>query len=111
LAVVEKNQGGLSFINLDGSQSKYSLSSIESTKVLSIDYCDETRTFGVLLSTHSVIFIEDGEIQKVHPQNKFMGSEVDIVKLHKHNLWMLISLDGTIQIFKPVLGRAQNQDK
>ena len=64
--------------------------------------------FGILLNTHVTMFIEDGEMQKNHGEMKFSGDEIEIKYLKQHKSWILISMDQTLQIFKPPKGRIQN---
>lgn len=61
LAIVEKKVDSLTFISLNGSipARNYSLNGVDHNRVLSIDYSEDERMFGVLLNTHSVIFVED----------------------------------------------------
>lgn len=64
--------------------------------------------FGVLMNTHVVIFVEDGDMPKVQVDNKFSGNEVEIMYLKKHKLWLLISLDNSIQIFSSEKSRKKS---
>lgn len=37
---------------------------VDQSKILSVDYSEEDRMFGVLMNNRNVCFVEDGEIQK-----------------------------------------------
>ena len=39
---------------------------IDYQKVLSLDYSEDDRLFGLILNNHMVVFVEDGEMQKNH---------------------------------------------
>lgn len=75
LAIVEKKSDLLTFIGINGNQlaKPFELNGIDHNKVLSIDYSEDERIFGVLLSSHMVMFVEDGEIPKVNVDNRFTG--------------------------------------
>lgn len=62
LAIVEKKSGNLSFININGSTpgKPLELANVDYSKVLSIDYSEDDRIFGLLMNNHRVVFIEDG---------------------------------------------------
>lgn len=60
--------GNLNFINMDGSAvtKPLELVGIDYQKVLSLDYSEDDRLFGLILNNHMVVFVEDGEMQKNH---------------------------------------------
>lgn len=49
---------------------------IDPTRVLSIDYSEEERLFGVLMSNRNLCFIEEGEMQKNHGIIRSTGAEI-----------------------------------
>lgn len=101
LAVVEKKSDCLTFLTTTGGVlgKPFTLHGVDHNKVLSIDYSEDDRMFGVLMNTHTVIFVEDTEIPKVQVDNIFSGNEIEIMYLKNHKAWLLMSLDNTVQIF------------
>ncbi len=77
----------------------FELQHIDSNRVLSLDYAEEERLFGVLMSNRSLCFIEDGEMQKNLGVMRSSGSEIEIKYLSTHRLWVLENAPSTIQIF------------
>jgi WD40 repeat protein len=77
----------------------FTLNHIDSSRVLSIDYSDEERLFGILLTNRNLCFVEDGEMQKNHGVIRSSGNEVEIRYLPLHRLWVLESVNSTLQVF------------
>lgn len=59
MAMIQKKSDTLTFLNINGSSmtKPFELNGVDHTKVLSLDYSDDDRMFGVLMSSHHVIFV------------------------------------------------------
>lgn len=93
LALLATNHA-LSFLTLDRTgmreqKSAFVLSHVDCSRVLAMDYAEEERLFGVLLTNRNLIFVEDGEIQKTLGVVRSSGSEVDVKYLPLHKLWVV----------------------
>lgn len=85
---------------------------VDQNKVLSIDYSEEERLFGVLMTNRKVYFIEDAEMQKSYAVLQSTGTEINIYYLHNHKLWVLESIASTLQIiYSPKIMQQEGQHK
>ena len=104
------NNHALSFLSLDrpGGQERpgFTLGHVDCGRVLAVDYAEEERLFGVLLTNRNLVFVEDGEMQKSMGVVRSSGSEVDIRYLPLHGLWVLESVNAALQVFPSPKGRA-----
>jgi hypothetical protein len=55
-------------------EKQFFLAGVDHNKVLSIDYSEDDRMFGVLMNSHLVVFVEDGDMPKINVSNKFDGN-------------------------------------
>jgi hypothetical protein len=66
--------------------------------------------FGVLLTNRNLVFVEDGEMQKVLGVVRSSGNEVDIRYLPLHRLWVVETVSSGLQVFaSPKGGQLQNR--
>ncbi len=67
----------------------FRLQSVDHDRVLALDYSEEERLFGVLMTNRNLCFVEEGEMQKNLGVIRSSGAEVDIRYLPIHRLWAL----------------------
>ena len=107
------NNHSLNFLSLDREadpKTAFSLSHVDCSRVLALDYAEEERLFGVLLTNRNLVFVEDGEMQKVLGVVRSSGNEVDIRYLPLHRLWVVETVSSGLHVFpSPKGGQLQNR--
>jgi hypothetical protein len=96
------NNHALSFLSLDRNadpKPAFTLAHVDCSRVLALDYAEEERLFGVLLTNRNLVFVEDGEMQKTVGVVRSSGNEVDVRYLPLHRLWVVESVNSSLQVF------------